>query len=35
VGKIRIKSVVRDRVNEALNQGAVFHVYFNTVITTP
>jgi len=32
VGKIRVKSAVRDRVNEILNQGRVFQVYYNTVV---
>lgn len=35
VGKVRMKSVVRDRINEILNQGKVTHVYFNTFVTTP
>lgn len=35
VGKIRMKSMIRDRVNEVLNQGRVFHVYFNTFISNP
>jgi flagellar FliL protein len=33
VGKIRMKSAIKDRLNEVLNQGKVFHVYFNTFIT--
>lgn len=35
VGKVRMKSVVRERVNEVLNQGQVHHVYFNMFVTTP
>lgn len=35
MGKMRIKSMVRDRINEVLNQGRVLRVYFNTFITSP
>ncbi len=35
MGKARVKSVVRDRVNNVLNQGQVFRIYFNTFIMTP
>ena len=32
VGKVRIKAAIRDRLNEVLNQGRVYHIYFNTFI---
>lgn len=35
VGKVRMKSAIRDQVNLLLNQGQVIHVYFNTFITKP
>ena len=33
VGKIRMKSAIKERLNEILNQGRVFHVYFNNFVT--
>jgi flagellar basal body-associated protein FliL len=32
VGKSRMKEVIRDRINAILNQGRVFHIYFNSFI---
>jgi flagellar basal body-associated protein FliL len=33
VGKIKMKGQIRDRINEMLNQGRVFRVYFSTFLT--
>lgn len=35
IGKIRMKAAMRDRVNEILNQGHVFHIYISTFVTSP
>ncbi|MCB0350221.1 MAG: flagellar basal body-associated FliL family protein [Bdellovibrionales bacterium] len=35
VGKVRMKSAMRDQINTLLNQGQVIQVYFNTFISKP
>jgi flagellar basal body-associated protein FliL len=35
LGKNLVKSAIRDRLNQALNQGQVMRLYFNTVVITP
>jgi flagellar basal body-associated protein FliL len=35
LGKSLMKSAIRDRLNQVLNQGQVMRLYFNTIIITP